>query len=51
MTLPQTQIDWQQWLQRWDAQQTGYLPNREARFTAMFDVLEVLMPPDFVALA
>ena len=50
MTLPQTQINWQQWLQRWDAQQTGYLPNREARFTAMFDVLEVLMPPDFVAI-
>lgn len=43
-------IDWQSWLQRWDAQQTGYLPHREARFKAMLDVLEVLMPAEFVAL-
>jgi len=44
------QINWQQWLQRWDVQQTGYLPHRETRFSAMFDVLEVLLPPDFVAI-
>jgi trans-aconitate methyltransferase len=44
------QIDWQHWLQRWDTQQMGYLPHREARFSAMFDVLEVLLPPDFVAI-
>jgi trans-aconitate methyltransferase len=37
-------------LQRWDVQQTGYLPHREARFTAMFDVLEALLPDAFVAL-
>jgi SAM-dependent methyltransferase len=44
------QVNWQHWLQRWDTQQTGYLPHREARFTAMLDVLEVLLPPDFVAI-
>src|SRR5206468_2655808 len=43
-------IDWHNWLHRWEAQQTGYLPNREARFDAMLDVLEALLPPDFVAL-
>ncbi len=47
---PQPQVDWHSWLQRWDAQQTGYLPHREARFQAMLDVLEVLMPAEFVAL-
>lgn len=36
------QIDW---LQRWDAQQEAYVPEREARFTAMFDALAVLMRP------
>lgn len=44
------QIDWQGWLRRWDAQQTGYVPERERRFTVMFDVLEVLLPESFVAL-
>ena len=43
-------VDWRAWLHRWDVQQTGYLPNREARFNAMFDVLESLMPAAFVAL-
>lgn len=49
MHLIQT-IDWQSWLHRWDGQQTGYLPFREARFNAMLDVLEVLMPASFVAI-
>jgi hypothetical protein len=40
---------WPAWLDRWDAQQTGYIPEREARFAVMFDVLDVLLPPDFVA--
>ncbi len=43
-------IDWSGWLRRWDAQQEGYVPEREARFTAMFDALESLLPPSFVAL-
>jgi len=44
------QIDWQDWLRRWDAQQTGYTPDREGRFTVMFDTLAVLLPEAFVAL-
>jgi trans-aconitate methyltransferase len=47
---PPAQVDWQSWLQRWDLQQTGYLPDREARFNAMLDVLEALLPETFVAL-
>lgn len=47
---PSAQVDWQHWLQRWDAQQTGYLPDREARFNAMLAVLEALLPASFVAL-
>src|SRR5215510_3370211 len=43
-------FDWLAWLQRWDAQQTGYLPDREQRFQAMLDVLAVLLPDTFVAL-
>ena len=46
----QKPIDWQRWLQRWDAQQTGYVPDREQRFTVMFDALEALLPDEFVAL-
>ncbi len=37
-------IDWKNWLRRWDVQQTGYLPEREARFEAMLDVLEFTLP-------
>lgn len=43
-------IDWSDWLRRWDAQQEGYVPEREARFTAIFDVLAGLLPASFVAL-
>lgn len=45
-----TTIDWQAWLRRWDAQQTGYIPDREERFSAMLDVLELLLPAPFLAL-
>src|SRR5215470_14992074 len=47
-TIPQ--IPWRDWMQRWDRQQQRYLPDREERFTAMFDVLEALLPERFVAL-
>src|SRR5215211_1608203 len=43
-------VDWAGWLRRWDVQQTGYLPDHEARFQAMLDVLEILLPAQFVAL-
>lgn len=33
MNTDPVSIDWHQWLRRWDAQKTGYLPHREARFT------------------
>lgn len=44
-----TATDWDGLLASWDAQQTGYLPHREARFAAMLDVLEGLLPDEFVA--
>ena len=28
------------WIDRWDAQQQGYMPDREERFTALIDVVE-----------
>ena len=43
-------LNWHEWIQRWDRQQSGYLPDREQRFTAMLDVLEALLPEQFVAL-
>lgn len=42
--------DWRGWLNRWEAQQSGLIMGRESRFDAMLDVLEVLLPADFVAL-
>lgn len=33
-------IDWKHWLDRWDEQQRGYLPQREHRFSTMIDVVE-----------
>jgi len=47
-TLPPT-FDSAAWLARWDAQQAGYLPDREQRFAAMLDIVEVLVAPEFVA--
>src|SRR6516225_10725362 len=43
-------LNWHEWMQRWDNQQSGYMPDREQRFTAMLDVLETLLPEHFVAL-
>jgi trans-aconitate methyltransferase len=51
MTTNETDhLDWKHWLQRWDAQQAGYVPLREERFRVMLDVLEALLPDEFVAL-
>ena len=44
------EINWAEWLRRWDAQQEGYVPEREARFAAMFDAVAELLPAAFVAL-
>lgn len=43
-------IDHRHWLSRWDSQQAGYVPEREERFRVMFDAVEALLPPAFVAL-
>jgi SAM-dependent methyltransferase len=43
-------VNWGEWLRRWDAQQEGYVPEREARFAAMFDAVAELLPTAFVAL-
>jgi SAM-dependent methyltransferase len=40
MTESRTPVDWQHWLRRWDTMQTAYIPEREARFQAMFDLLQ-----------
>src|ERR1044071_5413750 len=48
--VQQELLDWPDWLRRWDAQQEGYVPEREARFTAMFDALETLLPASFTVL-
>lgn len=45
--------DWQGWLGSWEAQQEGYLPERENRFEAMFEATEHLLgsaSEEFVAL-
>lgn len=44
------EVDWKHWLERWDAQQSGYVPKREERFTFMLDAIEALLPEEFVAL-
>jgi SAM-dependent methyltransferase len=43
-------IDARSWLARWDQQQELYMPFRERRFRAMFDLLGVLLPPRFLAI-
>jgi SAM-dependent methyltransferase len=35
-------LDFTAWLDRWDAQQGGYLPDREERFQIMFDAMEAI---------
>ena len=50
MSADTPNLNWHEWMQRWDKQQSGYLPDREQRFNAMFDVLEALLPERFIAL-
>lgn len=40
MTLTLSQADARTWIDRWDAQQQSFLPDREERFTALIDALE-----------
>ncbi len=41
---------WQRWYRRWEEQQETFNPTREARFSAMLDVLAATVPPRFTAL-
>jgi SAM-dependent methyltransferase len=50
MSVDTPNLNWHEWMQRWDKQQSGYLPDREQRFDAMFDILEALLPERFIAL-
>lgn len=43
-------VDWKAWLRRWDAQQESFNPQREQRFSAMFDVLAATQRRRFRAL-
>jgi SAM-dependent methyltransferase len=46
----QSQVNWHQWLHRWDVQQSGYLPLRKERFQVMLDALSLTMTESFTAL-
>lgn len=46
----QTNIDWNDWIIRWDKMQQAYLPWREYSYKIMFDAVEFWMSDEFVAL-
>ncbi|MGI0129622.1 MAG: class I SAM-dependent methyltransferase [Thermoplasmata archaeon] len=50
MTRPRSDPDWGEWLRRWDEQQESFNPERDRRFSAMFDVLEAAVGKRFAAL-
>ncbi|HEY9697609.1 MAG TPA: class I SAM-dependent methyltransferase [Trichocoleus sp.] len=50
MTNNLLKINWHHWLERWDAQQSGYLPYREERFQIMLDAIAHLLPESFTAI-
>jgi SAM-dependent methyltransferase len=50
MPPPRRRPDWKYWLRRWDEQQTSFNPDRERRFSAMFDVAEAAVGRRFRAL-
>ncbi len=37
--------DWQRWLERWEAQQGAYMPDREERFAVIIDAVAALCGP------
>jgi SAM-dependent methyltransferase len=41
---------WRRWFDRWEAQQESFNPSREARFSAMLDLLAATLPARFTAL-
>jgi trans-aconitate methyltransferase len=46
---PVVSADWHEWLRRWDAMQTAYLPYREQRFAIMLDAVQALVGQEFIA--
>jgi len=48
--MPRNATGWARWYRRWEAQQESFNPTREARFTAMLDVLAATQPARFTAL-
>jgi trans-aconitate methyltransferase len=50
MSVETPNLNWHEWMQRWDKQQSEYMPDREQRFSVMLDVLEALLPERFVAI-
>lgn len=50
MTSGARRADWQRWMRGWDEQQESFNPEREHRFSAMFDALEARVGRRFTAL-
>lgn len=50
MARARTAPDWPGLLKRWDSQQEGYHPDREPRFSAMFDIAEATLGRRFRAI-
>jgi SAM-dependent methyltransferase len=50
MPRPTDGPDWGHWLRRWDEQQERFNPDRERRFSAMFDIAEAAVGRRFTAL-
>lgn len=50
MTTDSPAVDWTAWLERWDAQQTLYIEDRERVFEVMFNFVDAMAPEDPVIL-
>lgn len=48
--MARSRAAWRRWFLRWEAQQESFNPLREARFSAMLDVLQARLPSRFTAL-
>jgi SAM-dependent methyltransferase len=44
-TAAASATDWTRWLERWEAQQTAYMPDREQRFTVIIGAVAALCGP------
>ncbi|MCI4335693.1 MAG: class I SAM-dependent methyltransferase [Thermoplasmata archaeon] len=46
MSVRRPRPRWHDWVERWDRQQTAYIPHREQRFETMCDIVAALGPKD-----